>query len=79
MVEPDWPQMTKWRMRIAYWIPKATNTHSEYLILVPFPQQQWLHERTSVTLSVLSVFVLIPAIHIPKQCLQLVLNRFLFK
>jgi hypothetical protein len=23
------PQMTIWRMRIACWIPKATNTHSE--------------------------------------------------
>jgi hypothetical protein len=24
--------MTIWRMRIARWIPKATNTHSEYVI-----------------------------------------------
>ena len=24
-------------MRIAYWIPKATNTHSEYVILIAFP------------------------------------------
>jgi hypothetical protein len=23
------PQMTKWRMRIACWIPKATNTHTQ--------------------------------------------------
>jgi hypothetical protein len=26
MVEPDRPQMTIWRMRIACWIPKATDT-----------------------------------------------------
>ena len=39
--------MTVWRMRIAYWIPNATNTHSEYVILIAFPQQQWLHERAS--------------------------------
>jgi hypothetical protein len=32
-VEPDWPQMPIWRMRIACWIPKAMNTHSEYVIL----------------------------------------------
>jgi len=25
------PQMTIWRMRTAYCIPKATNTHSEYV------------------------------------------------
>jgi hypothetical protein len=36
------------RMRIAYWIPKATNTHSEYAILIAFPLQQWLHERISM-------------------------------
>jgi hypothetical protein len=39
--------MTIWRMRIAFWIPKATNTHthSQYVILTTFLQQQWLHER----------------------------------
>jgi hypothetical protein len=29
IVEPGRPQMTIWRMHIACWIPKATNTHSE--------------------------------------------------
>jgi hypothetical protein len=48
MVEPDRPQMTIWRMRMARWIPKATNTHSEYVILIAFPLQQWLHERASM-------------------------------
>jgi len=33
-------QMTVWRMRIACWIPKATNTHSEYVILIAFPRQK---------------------------------------
>ena len=40
--------MTKWRMRIACWIPKAKHTHSEYVILTAFPLQQWLHERASM-------------------------------
>ena len=31
IVEPERPQMTIWHMRIACWIPKATNTHSEYV------------------------------------------------
>jgi len=30
IVEPERPQTTIWRMRIACWAPKATNTHSEY-------------------------------------------------
>jgi len=34
MVESNRPQMTIWRMRIAYWITKATDTHSEYVILI---------------------------------------------
>jgi len=35
-------------MRIACWIPKATNTHSQYIILIAFPLQQWLQESASV-------------------------------
>jgi hypothetical protein len=33
------------RMRITCWITKATNTHSQYVILLLFHPQQWLHER----------------------------------
>jgi hypothetical protein len=40
--------MTVRRMRIACWIPKATDTQSEYVTLIAFPPQQWLHERTPV-------------------------------
>ena len=35
-------------MRIACWIPKATNTHSEYVTLIAFQLQRWLHERASM-------------------------------
>jgi hypothetical protein len=35
-------------MHFACWITKATDTHSEYVILIAFPWQQWLHEHTSV-------------------------------
>jgi len=35
-VELERPQITIWRMRIACWIPKATDTHSEYVILYRF-------------------------------------------
>ena len=37
LVEPDRPQMTIWCVRIACWITKATNTLSEYVILIDFP------------------------------------------
>ena len=40
--------MTVWRMRFTWWIPKATNTRSEYVILIAFPRQQWLRERALV-------------------------------
>jgi len=39
------PHMAVRRMRIACWIPKATDTHSEYVILIAFPLQQRLNER----------------------------------
>ena len=35
-------------MRIACWVTKCTNTHSEYVILTAFPLQQRLRERVSM-------------------------------
>jgi hypothetical protein len=43
VVELDRLQMTIWHMCIASWVPKATNIHSEYVILIAFPLQQWLY------------------------------------
>jgi hypothetical protein len=37
-----------WRMRFECWIPKAAETNSEYVILIVFPRQQRLQERTSM-------------------------------
>jgi hypothetical protein len=53
--------MTRWRMRIAWWMPKAINTPSEYVILIAFPLQKWLSERPSMlpfTYITRSVFLL---------------------
>jgi hypothetical protein len=47
-VQPDRPRMTILRIPIACWIPKSTNTLSDYVLLFDFPQQQWLHERASL-------------------------------
>jgi hypothetical protein len=47
IVELARPQMT-WCMRISCWITTATNAPSEYVVLIAFPLQQWLHERASV-------------------------------
>jgi len=48
-LEPDRPQITTQirRMRLAYWIFKATSIHSEYVVLLGFAQQ-WLRERSSM-------------------------------
>jgi hypothetical protein len=48
ILERGRPQMTIWRMRIECWITRATNTHSQYVILIAFPLQQWLRERASI-------------------------------
>ena len=47
-VEPDRPQMTIRRKRIACWITKATYTNSEYVTRIAFALQQWFHERASM-------------------------------
>jgi hypothetical protein len=47
-VDAGGSHMTIWRMRIACWITKATDTHSEYVIFIAFPLQQWLQESASL-------------------------------
>ena len=49
-VQPNRPQITIWRIRMACWMLKGTNAHSEYTILIAFPLQQWLHEGASMLL-----------------------------
>ena len=41
------PQVTIWRMRIAYWILEATDAYSEYTIglCIAFPLQQWFTRK----------------------------------
>ena len=48
IIQPRRPQVATQHMRIACLIPKTTNTHSEYVILIAFILQQWLHERVSM-------------------------------
>jgi hypothetical protein len=40
IAHPDRLQIAIRRMRIACWITKATDTHSEYIILIAFPRRQ---------------------------------------
>ena len=39
---------TTQRMRLACWVTKATDTHSQCLILTAFSRQQWLRERATI-------------------------------
>jgi hypothetical protein len=51
MVEWGRPQMTIWCMRIACWIPNATNTHPRYVLLIDLPLPTMVaRTRLSVTL-----------------------------
>jgi len=69
IVHPDRPQMTIWPIWFACLIPKATNTHSEYVILVAYPRQQrlsdgpqfylTLHSLSCTRISVICLIVLV--------------------
>ena len=48
MIQSDRLKMTIWLISLACWIPKATNTHSEYVILIALPLKQWLHKSASM-------------------------------
>ena len=36
------------RMRLVNWMTKATDIHSEYVVIIAFPRQKLLHERASL-------------------------------
>ena len=40
--------MKIWLMFVACWVTKATNIHTEYVILIVFPLQQWLLKLPSM-------------------------------
>ena len=51
IVQPFNPQRITyaiWPTRMACWIFKATNTHSDYVIIIAVQLQICLHERTSL-------------------------------
>jgi hypothetical protein len=48
--------MTVWRMRFACWIAKATNTHSEYVILIACPLPKWSRKPASLLRYVYILF-----------------------
>jgi len=58
IVEPGRPRMTILRVHVACWIPKATNTYSEYVILIVFSLQQWLDEPPQCYICTMPVFVI---------------------
>jgi hypothetical protein len=68
-VELDRLRMTIWRMHIACWITKSTNTHTNY---VAFPIHQLLQERPSLLRH-----STLPSTYL-SQLLSLTLNQFTF-
>jgi hypothetical protein len=48
MVLSEMPHITVWRVPIACWLSKATDAHSECVILIAFPQKQFLCESASM-------------------------------
>ena len=49
--------MIKWRMRIASWIPKATNTQSECVIRINFPLHKWKNASQCYTYIVRPIYL----------------------
>ena len=45
ILESDRTQMALWRMHVACWIQKTTDTYSECVMLIALPLQEWLQER----------------------------------
>jgi hypothetical protein len=56
-VARDSPQMTIWRMRIPYWIPKATNAHSQCVILLFHGSSDCTNAPQYYVILTLTVFI----------------------
>ena len=65
-LEPEKPQMTIWCRHISCWIPKATKTRSEYIILVAFLLQQLLQQCALVLLCTYVAFF--ASYHVFSRC-----------
>ena len=48
IVESGRTQMTIWRMRIACWMLRATNTHSQYVTRIAFPRQHFCTKESEI-------------------------------
>ena len=57
LVLPDMPQMTKWRMRIACWLTKATDIYINYVILIAFQGNNGFTTVTYVRLYLSLLFI----------------------
>jgi hypothetical protein len=58
-VERGRTEIAIWRMRIGCWIPKVTNTHTQYVTPIVFPLQQRLHERNTMLCYVMLCYVVL--------------------
>jgi hypothetical protein len=84
VVERVRPQMTIWRMRIACWIPKATNTHTGCVILNCFSTATVVvRTRSNVTLllyiNYLYILLYINIYHIYKYILYIYIYVYKYK
>jgi hypothetical protein len=60
VVERGGPQII-WHILVECWIPKATNAHTDCVLLIAFPLLQWLHERASVLLyTYIACLIVVP-------------------
>jgi len=55
-------------VRFACWINEAT--HSEYVILIAFPRQNWLSERTLMLRYTYTVCLVVRKFDLPLQSLR---------
>ena len=53
-----------WRMRFECRITEAKDTHSEYVILIAFPWQQWLCEHASMLCYTYMACLVLPLISV---------------
>jgi hypothetical protein len=78
-VEVTRPQMTVWCMHFARWVTKVIDTLSEYVIIIAFLLQPWLHECVSLYVRCMPCIVVLWILQVRAvQFSSIVLSSFMF-
>jgi hypothetical protein len=66
-VEPDRPQMKIWRMRVAFWVNEATNTHTHTICNTHYFSTATMVARTLISVTLYVHYLSCEILHVEQR------------